>query len=467
MLRLARAFVVVPFLALLAPAACAPAASSTDESSEAELRALSASEILGTLTYGQTSDPVDYSSTPLYRAFKFQGTAGDQVEAWVRSTDGGDARAWLVTSTFKNVVSNDNASGSTLDAKLSTTLNATGTYYIVFRDKKNEDATFTVSLAKLGAPACDPEEEDCAGGGGGGGGGGGSASDPFSSASCTGPALTKAQALAMIDVPRGVLEKKVGRFALKRRSRVCYPGQPCSAWRDGGSEITATFDRLSATFTTAASEQSYHLNTQGDVVVSYENNAPVVRVRGDNFHVSWGALFTPTYLDQLLTTVPMAPGAVSDAAMSVDYVWWPSLGCPNGHCAGNERVPGGVAASWSGKALSVHGVMTSSCIRLAQTGTESLKDTNNNGYTLENELVILGDFAAASCKPKTCAEATFTCGSLDDGCGGKLDCGTCKSNETCETSSGPNHCRQDTPYESCAKSGRVYCPGYGCYDACN
>jgi len=319
-----------------------------------------------------------------------------------------------------------------------------------------------------GSASAEARTRDGGGGGGSDGGGGGNASDPFSSASCAGPALTDAQALAMLDVPRGVLEKKVGRFTLKRRSRVCYPGQPCSEWRDGGSEITARFDRLSnATFTTAASEPRYRLNTAGDVVVSYENNGPVVRLRGDNFHASWGDSLTPTYLDQSLTTGPMTSGAVSNAPMSVDYVYAPSRGCPNGHCAGNMRLPGSAPASWIGKGLSVHGVMTPSCIRLAQTGTESLRDANHNGYTLENELVMLGDFAAASCKPKTCAEVSFTCGTLDDGCGDKLDCGKCKSNETCDTSAGPNHCRQDTPYEACAKGGHVYCPGQGCYDVCN
>ncbi len=147
MVRFARALVFLP-LALLAPACSASHdADDGDAAATAELRALSSAEIIGTLSYGETSAPVSYESTPTYRAFRFQGAAGDQVEAWVRSTDG-DARGWIVTSAFKNVVSNDNADGSTLDAKLVATLKSTGTYYVVFRDKASEDATFTVSLAK-------------------------------------------------------------------------------------------------------------------------------------------------------------------------------------------------------------------------------------------------------------------------------------------------------------------------------
>ncbi len=473
MVRFARALVFLP-LALLAPACSASHdADDGDAAATAELRALSSAEIIGTLSYGETSAPVSYESTPTYRAFRFQGAAGDQVEAWVRSTDG-DARGWIVTSAFKNVVSNDNADGSTLDAKLVATLKSTGTYYVVFRDKASEDATFTVSLAKTNAGGTGGGGGNGGGGtgggnggGNGGGSGGGSSSDPFSAASCTGAPLTASDVFGMLDVSRGVLEKKAGRFALRHRSRACYAGQACSAWREGGSEVTAPFTHVTGTFTTDEAERYYRLRTEGDVIVSFQGNSPKVRVRGDQFQGSWGASLTPTYVSQSLELAAVSPGTVNDAALLVDYVWSPSLGCPNGHCTGNASVPGKVQANWSGKPLKVHGVMTKACVRLVQTGSEAKKDANNNDYTLENELVVLGNFANATCQPKTCAEAGYTCGQLDDGCGAKLACGQCSNTQTCETTAGPNHCRPDTAQESCARGGRVYCQGHtGCYDSC-
>jgi len=38
---------------------------------------------------------------------------------------------------------------------------------------------------------------------------------------------------------------------------------------------------------------------------------------------------------------------------------------------------------------------------------------------------------ACSCKPKTCAELKYTCGTTDDGCGNQLNCGDCVEGETC------------------------------------
>src|SRR4051812_44159192 len=53
-------------------------------------------KILGSLDYGQTSDAVAYHKKPRFRAFKFGGHAGDKVDAWVRSSSGGDAVAWIL-----------------------------------------------------------------------------------------------------------------------------------------------------------------------------------------------------------------------------------------------------------------------------------------------------------------------------------------------------------------------------------
>ncbi len=143
---------------------CAAAPSGTDgttASEEEALRTLALSEIVGDLHYGQTSGAVAYTETPLYRAFRFQGHAGDDIDAWVRSGDG-DARAWLLDGGFRNVVSNNNADASTRDAHLVTKLRTSGRFYIAFREVTREDASFTVSLnSSAPPPPCDPEEEDC------------------------------------------------------------------------------------------------------------------------------------------------------------------------------------------------------------------------------------------------------------------------------------------------------------------
>src|SRR5688500_13774291 len=60
---------------------------------EADLRALSPSEIVGALVPNQPSAPIPYVDPPLYRALSFQGAANQTVDVDVRSTDG-DAVAW-------------------------------------------------------------------------------------------------------------------------------------------------------------------------------------------------------------------------------------------------------------------------------------------------------------------------------------------------------------------------------------
>jgi hypothetical protein len=160
------------FLALLLAsltstfAACAAPTDHDEALAEAEeaLRALSPAEIVGTLAYGETSAPVPYTKAPLYRAFAFEGKKGDPVDAWVRSTDG-DARAWLVTGSFKTIATNLDAAPGTKDARVQATLTEGGTHYVVFRESARKDATFAVALAKAAgacalAPAITPKWED-------------------------------------------------------------------------------------------------------------------------------------------------------------------------------------------------------------------------------------------------------------------------------------------------------------------
>src|SRR5215470_20055557 len=58
--------------------------------------------------------------------------------------------------------------------------------------------------------------------------------------------------------------------------------------------------------------------------------------------------------------------------------------------------------------------------------------------------------AGSTCTPTTCAAQGATCGTISDGCGGVLTCGTCSSGQTCSsnkcgagTNPGPGSCTHD------------------------
>jgi hypothetical protein len=110
-------------------------------------------KLVGSLSYGETSATVVYKKVPKYRAFKFGGQKGDQVQVDVRSSNGGDAVAWVLDDSFKILAMNDDASENTYDAHLALTLPGNKnpdiiTYYIVFRDYDLlNNKKFTVSLA--------------------------------------------------------------------------------------------------------------------------------------------------------------------------------------------------------------------------------------------------------------------------------------------------------------------------------
>lgn len=107
--------------------------------------------IVGSLEYGDTSATVRYNSTPRYRAFKFAGNAGDNVDIWVRGTRG-DAVAFLLDDNRNIIASNDDAAeGGTLNAHITASLTANAnpdihTYYIAFRDYYFTSRNFTVEL---------------------------------------------------------------------------------------------------------------------------------------------------------------------------------------------------------------------------------------------------------------------------------------------------------------------------------
>lgn len=82
-----------------------------------------------------------------------------------------------------------------------------------------------------------------------------------------------------------------------------------------------------------------------------------------------------------------------------------------------------------------------------------------------------------ACVPKTCSQAGAQCGSVSNGCGGTINCGSCGSNETCES----NQCvPTQTPGDGigsacstsaqCGTSDATICiewPGGYCSSRCN
>lgn len=139
--------------------ACASsdAADEGDEGTAAPVDAeLSSSgiQILGSISQGQTLSAA-YTRTPKYRAYSFTAARGDVVDFWVRSSNGGDAYAYILRSSFSTMTSNNDAPGNGKDAHVRATIATAGTYYVVFRDAALKNATFNVEFKKPAAPAVD------------------------------------------------------------------------------------------------------------------------------------------------------------------------------------------------------------------------------------------------------------------------------------------------------------------------
>lgn len=111
-------------------------------------------KLLGTIADGGSVD-VAYTKSPRFRGVTLTANAGDQVDVWVRSTDGGDAVAWLLDDRFHVIAKNDDADGTTSDSHVRATLTASAshTYYIVLRDYDLKKHAFTVQYDDLSTTA--------------------------------------------------------------------------------------------------------------------------------------------------------------------------------------------------------------------------------------------------------------------------------------------------------------------------
>jgi hypothetical protein len=213
--------------AVLAAALLLPACSSAEPTAEGadgetaveELRALSSSEILGSIGYGETKSNVAYDESLTYRAFSFDAATGDEIQIDVRSD--ADARAWLTSSSFRTVKSNDNAGGRR-DSRITHRITKAGTYYIVFREKNFEDAVFSVSLERTnGEPPPPPPPPPPP------------TNDPFDPASCSGPAHSNPASL----FSPGGTKRDLGQSTVVWQSRECNPVTGCTPWTGQSSHF--------------------------------------------------------------------------------------------------------------------------------------------------------------------------------------------------------------------------------------
>lgn len=104
--------------------------------------------VVGEIQYGQTSGKIEYTGKPIYRAFWFDGHAGDSVDIKITSING-QAMASLTDSSYKPLVSNF---GSHVVTVLQSSADPyPNRYFIVFAEERRRPATFTVTLLKTSA----------------------------------------------------------------------------------------------------------------------------------------------------------------------------------------------------------------------------------------------------------------------------------------------------------------------------
>ncbi len=109
-------------------------------------------KVVGVLRYGETSGPIEYSDTPPYRAFVFEGQGRDQIEVTV--TGAGQNAFVAVADPALNVI----ASGTGhLSVSLPDRGPDTETFYVVFKDQIDRPAHLSVQLKKNGVAAVAPD----------------------------------------------------------------------------------------------------------------------------------------------------------------------------------------------------------------------------------------------------------------------------------------------------------------------
>ncbi|MFO0665326.1 MAG: hypothetical protein U0174_15330 [Polyangiaceae bacterium] len=234
---------------------CAANADSEEEtaSDDAELARIPSAYILGDLTYGKTSAPVAYkagSTTNRYRAFRFQGEAGDTVKVRMQSaTPDRKITGFLLDSRFKTIVQQEgDASRASSDTYFEQTLEKNGTYYLAFRESQLREGTFTVSLRGV---------KDASRWG-----------DPFDSGVCGNASVLNS--LDMRAALGTLQERTLGSYKMAHRERSCTTSG-CGAW----TALDET-KRAGGCGAAPAGSSNYLFrtcNAPGDAKLVYDQNA--------------------------------------------------------------------------------------------------------------------------------------------------------------------------------------------------
>ena len=110
------------------------------------------------IAYGETAGPVRASGFG-YSFLQFEAKAGDNVDVLVTTQDG-HAVAFLIDADGGNIGRCDQSDGKSRDAHLTAPIAADGSYYIAFRDRGYNRASFFVTLKGSGLFNC-ASDADC------------------------------------------------------------------------------------------------------------------------------------------------------------------------------------------------------------------------------------------------------------------------------------------------------------------
>jgi hypothetical protein len=108
--------------------------------------------------------------------------------------------------------------------------------------------------------------------------------------------------------------------------------------------------------------------------------------------------------------------------------------------------------TWSGELASVDGFDPATGTWSGTYGMTMGRASNGMALLADGRVLLVGGLGTTNgrsselysfheCKPTTCAVWSMNCGSIPDGCGGTLDCGTCSNGHPCES----NVCRDPYP----------------------
>lgn len=234
----------------------------------------------------------------------------------------------------------------------------------------------------------------------------GSDLDPFNPMSCDGEPMTAQEALSHINVPGGVLEKGIGRFTIYRRSRDCYDGFPCSPWRNGGADFYGKSPYGETNFSSYefSTSPKLTLKSTGGISMKYESNQPTIKLTGDVFSDSWGAFWwSKSFISQQVIFTGINPTLENaQASGSIAWDYGPSRGCPNGECEPPKSYTGNSPLEFADKPFVLKGKVTRECLRLTTSTASIQHDTNNNQYTYETEVVLMGDIPSSCDSQEQC-----------------------------------------------------------------